>query len=35
MHYGFAVLYFVMVFVVGFRTKSHRRDFARLLRLRG
>ena len=35
MHYGFAVLYFVMVFVVGFRTKGHRRDFARLLRLKG
>lgn len=35
MHYGFAVIYFVMVFVVGFRSKGHRRDFARLLRLRG
>ncbi len=34
-HYGFAALYLVMVFVVGFRTKGHRRDFARLLRLRG
>jgi hypothetical protein len=28
-------LYFVLVLVVGFRTPQRRRDFARLLKLRG
>jgi cation:H+ antiporter len=33
--YWFSALYFVLVLVVGFRTPQRRRDFARLLRLRG
>lgn len=33
--YWFSALYFILVLVVGFRTPARRRDFARLLRLRG
>jgi cation:H+ antiporter len=33
--YLFSTLYFILVLVVGFRTPQRRRDFARLLRLRG
>ena len=33
--YWFSALYFVLVLVVGFRTPQRRRDFARLLRLKG
>ncbi len=33
--FWFSALYFVLVLVVGFRTPARRRDFARLLRLRG
>jgi len=33
--YWFSALYFILVLVVGFRTPHRRRDFARLLRLRG
>jgi cation:H+ antiporter len=35
LEYWFSALYFVLVLVVGFRTPQRRRDFARLLRLRG
>jgi len=33
--YWFSALYFVLVLIIGFRTPQRRRDFARLLRLRG
>ena len=34
MHYAFAVLYFVLTLLIGFRSSTQREDFARLLKLR-